>query len=281
MADTELDLFIKTASASRELTLETRDNNRISTLDVLQKGEEDPLTGVQKFFSKSPFYISWRCGGTDYPEFSAPGVFGSLEAGYKALELSLWECASGEFVLSHDYNTLRATGEDHVIFESTWDTLSQVDNHGEKLLRLTDVLDMVGDDIVLSIDPKASSSGGDSAGAIRSESKLIQFLMSQKDYKDRFIWKTFAEASRCRAVAIAAGLSNMTMYYAGETFPQEFNGVDVIGLDYTAPQSYWDILKGTGKPTIGHVVQSREAADMAFQKGARGIMSGTPANIRP
>ena len=64
---------------------------RVST-PVIPAGEDV----VTAFLSRRPFYISHRMGGTEFPEFTQTGLSASLRAGFKALELSVRRCASGE-----------------------------------------------------------------------------------------------------------------------------------------------------------------------------------------
>ena len=110
---------------------------------------------VTAFLSRRPFYISHRMGGTEFPEFTQTGLNASLRAGFKALELSVRRCASGEFVAIHDWKTTRTVpGTDYQIWNTPWSTLRTLRQASGGFMRLTDIVDQVPDDIVLAIDHK-------------------------------------------------------------------------------------------------------------------------------
>ena len=79
---------------------------------------------VTSFFQGRAFYISHRLGGDEYPEFTRRGLDASLRAGFKALELSVRRCGTGEYVLMHDWKTSRTVpGSDYAIWNTPWATV--------------------------------------------------------------------------------------------------------------------------------------------------------------
>ena len=66
---------------------------------------------VKRLLAGRPFYIAHRMGGTEFPENTRQGLDASLRAGFKALEVSVRRCASGEFVAIHDWKTTRTVPE--------------------------------------------------------------------------------------------------------------------------------------------------------------------------
>ena len=122
---------------------------RAPSTPVIPAGEDV----VTAFLSRRPFYISHRMGGTEFPEFTQTGLSASLRAGFKALELSVRRCASGEFVAIHDWKTSRTVpGTDYQIWNTPWSTLRTLRQASGGFMRLTDIVDQVPDDIVLAID---------------------------------------------------------------------------------------------------------------------------------
>src|SRR5690606_29595072 len=56
---------------------------------------------------------------------------------------------------------------------------------------------------------------------------------------------------------------------------------DVLGMDYTADQTAWDLAKATGKKVIGHIVPDASAAAVALGKGADGLMVAGVRDVIP
>ena len=97
---------------------------------------------VDRFLASKPFYVAHRLGGTEYPEFTQKGLTESLRAGFKALELSVRRCSTGEFVLIHDWVTTRTVpGTDYQIWNTPWSTLKTLQQASGGFMQLKDVVD--------------------------------------------------------------------------------------------------------------------------------------------
>ena len=249
-------------------------------------GETDPASAdlVTRFFAGRPFYISHRLGGDEYPEFTRRGLDASLRAGFKALELSVRRCSSGEYVLMHDWKTNRTVpGSDYAIWNTPWETLKDLQQASGPVMLLDEVLDNIPNDVVLAIDHKTTSSKEDaSEGDIHSELDLYTKLDAAFNGKpqERVIWKSFIKGGGARR-ARARGYKTMCMFYETEIAGIRFDEWDVLGLEWNASQSAWTILNATGKPTIAHIITNTGQASTAFAKGARGLMASRPSDIHP
>lgn len=240
---------------------------------------------VDQFLASNPFYVAHRLGGTEYPEFTQKGLAESLRAGFKALELSVRRCATGEFVLIHDWVTTRTVpGTDYQIWNTPWSTLSGLQQASGGFLRLTDVFDQVGDDIVLAIDHKVTSSKEvGSTGDMESEAALFDLLEARfgvEDAKRRVIIKHFIKGGVSRR-ASERGYKTMCMMYPNEVAGADLSSFDVLGMEWNADQSVWDVLKATGKPLIAHIITTRQQADTALARGATGLMASVPSVVHP
>lgn len=237
---------------------------------------------VDRFLASKPFYVAHRLGGTEYPEFTRQGLEASLRAGFKALELSVRRCATGEFVLIHDWVTTRTVpGTDYQIWNTPWSVLSGLQQASGGFLRLTDVVDQVGDDIVLAIDHKVTSSKPTgSQGDMDSENALFDYLDTIPNAKDRVLIKQFVNGG-VAGRAKAKGYKSMCMMYPNEVAGADLSSFDVLGMEWSADQSVWDVLKATGKPLIAHIITTRQQADMALAKGATGLMASVPSVVHP
>ena len=218
---------------------------------------------VDRFLASKPFYVAHRLGGTEYPEFTQKGLTESLKAGFKALELSVRRCASGEFVLIHDWVTTRTVpGTDYQIWNTPWSVLS-------------------GLHVVLAIDHKVTSSKPTgSQGDMDSEKVLFDYLDTIPNAKDRVLIKQFINggiATRGKA----KGYKSMCMMYPNEVAGADLSSFDVLGMEWNAEQGVWDTLKATGKPLIAHIITTQQQVDTALARGATGLMASVPSVVHP
>lgn len=240
---------------------------------------------VDRFLASKPFYVAHRLGGTEYPEFTQKGLTESLKAGFKALELSVRRCSTGEYVLIHDWVTTRTVpGTDYQIWNTPWSVLSGLQQASGGFLRLTDVIDQVGDDAVLAIDHKVTSSKEvGSTGDMESEAALFDLLEARfgvEGAKRRVVIKHFIKGGVSQR-ARERGYKTMCMMYPNEVAGADLSLFDVLGMEWSAEQGVWDTLKATGKPLIAHIITTKQQADTALAKGATGLMASVPSVVHP
>lgn len=240
---------------------------------------------LDRFLASKPFYVAHRLGGTEYPEFTQKGLTESLKAGFKALELSVRRCSTGEFVLIHDWVTTRTVpGTDYQIWNTPWSTLSGLQQASGGFMRLTDVIDQIGDDVVLAVDHKVTSSKEvGSTGDMESEAVLFNLLEARfgvENAKRRVIIKHFIKGG-VSARARERGYKTMCMMYPNEVAGADLSLFDVLGMEWNAPDDVWATLKATGKPLIAHIITTKDQADRALSKGATGLMASVPSVVHP
>ena len=240
---------------------------------------------VAELLGRGPFYVAHRLGGTEYPEFTRQGLDASLRAGFKALELSVRRCSTGEFVLIHDWVTTRTVpGTDYQIWNTPWSTLSGLQQASGGFMRLTDVLDVIPEDVVLAIDHKVTSSKEvGSTGDMESEAALFDLLEARfgaEGAKRRVIIKHFIKGGVSQR-GHERGYKTMCMMYPNEIPGADLSMFDVLGMEWNAEQGVWDVLKATGKPLIAHIITTKQQADIALARGATGLMSSVPSVVHP
>lgn len=239
---------------------------------------------VAEFLAATPFYVAHRLGGTEYPEFTRRGLDASLAAGFKALELSVRRCSTGEFVLIHDWVTTRTVpGTDYQIWNTPWSTLAGLQQASGGFLRLTDVMDSVPSDVVLAIDHKVTSDKPTSSqGDMDSEAALFALLEERlgAQAQKRVIIKHFIQGG-VAARAKAKGYRTMCMMYPNEVAGAPLTDWDVLGMEWNAPDDVWATLRATGKPLIAHIITTQAQATRARERGATGLMSSVPSQVHP
>lgn len=239
---------------------------------------------VAEFLTARPFYISHRLGGTEYPEFTQAGLDASLRAGFKALEISLRRCASGEYIMIHDWTTERTVpGTKLPIWSTPWDTLKTLRQASGPFMRFTDLLEQLPDDVVLAVDHKTTSAKPDANSSdLQSELDLYDLLDDAFDGhpERRVLWKHFLNAGSVER-AKARGYRTMCMLYPNELPTADTSRWDVLGMEWNAPAAAWQQLTATSKPLIAHIITSPSQAQTALGKGAGGLMASWPTTVHP
>lgn len=253
---------------------------RRPTTPVTPAGED----AVARFLASRPFYIAHRLGGTEYPEFTQQGLDASLRAGFKALEVSVRRCASGEFIAIHDWKTTRTVpGTDYQIWNTPWSTLRTLRQASGEFMRLTDIVDQIPDDVVLAIDHKTTSSEDQrNPGDLASEEALLEYLDTAfgGHPERRVLWKVFAKGTSA-ARAKARGYRTMAMLYPNEAAASDLAQWDVLGMEWNAGAEVWNSLLASGRPTIAHIIVNATQAQQALAKGAAGLMASYPSRVHP
>lgn len=240
---------------------------------------------VAELLARTPFYVAHRLGGTEYPEFTRRGLDASLAAGFKALELSVRRCATGEYVLIHDWVTSRTVpGTDYQVWNTPWSTFEGLQQASGGFLRLTDVLDTAPEDVVLAVDHKVTSSKEvGSTLDMEAEAALFDLLEDRfgaENAKRRVIIKHFIKGG-VSGRARARGYRTMCMMYPNEIPGADLTKWDVLGMEWNAPDDVWATLRATGKPLIAHIITTPSQAASARERGATGLMSSVPSQVHP
>lgn len=239
---------------------------------------------VSRFLAAHPFYVSHRMGGTEFPEFTQAGLDASLRAGFKALEISVRRCASGEFVAIHDWKTTRTVpGTDYQIWNTTWSTLRTLRQASGPFMRFTDIVDQIPDDMILAVDHKTTSSEDQhNPGDLASEEALFEYLdtVFGGHPERRIIWKVFARGTSAER-AKARGYRTMAMLYPSEVATSDLSQWDVIGMEWNAGADVWNALLASGRPTIAHIIVNDSQARQALARGASGLMASYPSLVHP
>ena len=239
---------------------------------------------VTRFLASRPFYVSHRMGGTEFPEFTQAGLDASLRVGFKALEVSVRRCASGEFIAIHDWKTSRTvSGTDYQVWNTPWSTMRTLRQGSGPFMRLTDIVDQIPDDVVIALDHKTTSSEDQrNPGDLASEEQLFEYLDTAfgGHPERRVLWKVFARGTSA-ARAKARGYKTMAMMYPNEVETSDLTQWDIIGMEWNAGADVWNALLAAERPTIAHIIVNEAQAQQALAKGAAGLMASYPSRVHP
>lgn len=240
--------------------------------------EPRPVYTVDGVLADPVFYVAHRGSMDNWPEHTAEAYAQSVAAGARAIEISLSRTADGVLVCHHDLNTLRMTGVDRVIAESTFEELTRLQNNARPWLgpnsfllpipRLRDVLDKHAANAVIFIEDKQ----GDNAPA------LLDLMDSYPDSTEHFVWKqpalsdVPAEVSR-RGYTTWGYLTEDDFGFAERT---SLTGLaeryDLLGIHHAAPDDLIRKVVGLKKPVIVWEVHRRSQRDRLVDLGVRGMM---------
>lgn len=257
--------------------------NGTSTLDVIQTGVMPAgyLT-VSDMTSESPFIIAHRGSSSNWPEMSMRAYTNSVAWGAKALEFSCARTIDGVWFGLHDADLNRTSLVTDTLDPRTvtWEyirthytnKLNSLLPNGEPYTLLTDLLAAYAHTHLIFVDPKNSAGSSDRAELFA--------ILQQYATTSRFVIKSYYTATTLAGAAKTAGFSTWGYYYTADlgNLNSTHTNWDLLGLEYTATQGNWDIIKAKGKPVIAHTPTTSGDKTTAIGVGANGIMAaGIPA----
>lgn len=219
---------------------------------------------VQNMLSEKPFRIAHRGGSFNFPEMSRYAYGQSALLGYNALEFSVARTADGVLFGLHDDTLLRTSGVDALASSLTW---SQVQEHlilnKQPYMKFQDLLSLYPNHVVF-VDPKAIPP------SLHGE---IFDMMDASGGPSRFVFKYYGTTNYYMQAHERGYLAWGYFYETNvPTLDRWQAGWDLLGMEYSASQSSWDVITSFGKPVVGHICPNRAAADAALSKGASGLM---------
>ncbi len=228
--------------------------------------------------STPSFYIAHRGSGDNWPEHTMRAYAGSVAAGLKALEVSVWATADGVLVCHHDANTKRMTGFDMTIPRASYAALASLRNNArawlgpasslEPIPTLKQVLNAYAATHVIFIEDKEGT----------NTEALLALMDSYPDSRDHFVWKQPGTSTDHRE-AHASGYT--TWGYFGtadlDKAGQYLDAVDLLGVPSSAPDDTVRQFVATGRPVIAWEVHRRSERDRLLSLGVRGMMC---SNVR-
>lgn len=227
--------------------------------------------------------FTWAHRGlTTFAEESLYAYTRAVVRGHGALEISFGRTSDGVWVGTHDNDLNRVVGTSGLpsINAMTWAQVQTYMIHlgldsPKPFMRWEEIRDTYGESHVLILDPKNYN-----WGALQ-----IEFLnMCDQLGPEKVVVKQYASDM---SLASAAASRDYTTW--GHTFDDFMSnpqlntylaGWDLLGIDYSSPQSDWNVLLATGKPVVGHIANNQAAYNTCIAKGASGVAC-TSYDIEP
>lgn len=231
------------------------------------------VSTVDTLLSAKPFYIGHRGSGDNWPEHTREAYSKAVELGAQAIEISVNATSDGVLVCHHDKSTLRSTGQDLIISETTWAELStlRVDARDwlgpaaepQPIPRLDDVLDLFAATHVIFIEDKQ----GTNAVA------LLDLMDTYPDATSHFVWKQWGGAGQ---YALAAERGYKCWGYFGPELFADLDRLagrfDYLGVPHTASDAEIARVVAFGKPVIAWEIHYRWMKDRMGALGVAGLM---------
>ena len=202
----------------------------------------------------------------------------AVEAGLKAIEVSVSATSDGVLVCHHDLNTQRRTGIDLTIARAPYATLEQLRNDArawlgpatplEPIPLLTDVLDAFAASHVIFLEDKPGTNAD----------KILKLLERYPGAREHVVWKQPA-ASRGHEFAAAKGYTTFGYLVSrdkdklAELIPR----TDLLGIHHTVPESMVREVVASGKPVLAWELHRRSEHARLRELGVRGFIC---SNIR-
>lgn len=217
-----------------------------------------------------PLVVAHRGYAKYVPENTLQAFVAALELGAGGIELDIWECASGEFVVSHDEN-IQGLGSIRK------NTLNQIlGKTGNPIFTLESILaDLVGASVNIEIKGSKDRTLNDITLVVESLVKLV----SQFHQKHNLIFSTFDRnvAAQFFRMKRYGSTALLVSYRQGLTSSINFakaNGIESIYLNWRLANRYsLGKIKRAGLSYSLWTVDNKRAIGKAIRSGANCIIT--------
>lgn len=288
MTVTQLHPYVITEGGPRRgenILVSTATEPRVAHAARIQEG----YASIGEMLGSSPFYVAHRGGSVDWDEMTMRAYTKAVAWGAGALEVSLARTSDSVYFGLHDeYLDRTSLGTETTTLNPKtmkWAQVQQYDVFGrEPYMRLEELAAAYGNTHVFFIDPKYID-----RNTTTSRNHFFNKVKALfPDWQTRVVIKLFwGFNSDWGAAAKSAGFTTWGYLWDDDGFsqitsnPSNHANFDWLGLNYDASGSNWSTLLGLGKPVIGHVCPDAEAANLALNKGASGVMAAGVRSIIP
>lgn len=246
---------------------------------IASPGTSGPYT-VGQLLAAPSFFVAHRGSGDNWPEHTMRAYQSSVDAGLKAIEVSVSSTREEVLVCHHDLNALRLTGIDLTIPRASYAAVESLRNDArawlgpttplEPIPLLTDVLDAFAATHVIFLEDKPGTNADE----------ILALLEDYPDATDHIVWKQPA-SSPGHALAAARGyttfgyMTSREKERVAELAPR----VDILGVHHSAPETMIREMVATGKPVAAWEVHRRSEHARLLTLGVKGFICSNIRNV--
>ncbi len=204
----------------------------------------------------------------------------AIAANADYIELDVQQTRDGQLVVFHDTMLDRTTDGKGKLRDFTYEELQTLscgswfkkgDFSDAKIMLLSEVLDLVGDDAMLNIEIKK---GGNTAETARKTAELlIEYDMTDSCYITSFNYSALKEAKKTDPdikTALIANIATPSLY-------TQLRDIDALSLNYIfVNQNIVNSVHKNGKRVFVWTVNTREDIDRMISLGADNIITDRP-----
>jgi glycerophosphoryl diester phosphodiesterase len=211
-------------------------------------------------------------------EFGAPG-----------LELDVRLCGSGELVVIHDDDCLRTTGVALPVESAPYGHISELDaGAGERIPRLSDVMDEFSGDLYIDIELKTKKTTNDPLPLALAEF-LRSRAMTASGLNRRIVVSSFNPIALGAFKRAAPEYATAVIWDGSAELPwylRRGQGRWISRCDYLKPNrlkatalSAALLSRGGGRPMVAWTVDDATTAEKLVGRGYAGIVTNRPQDI--
>lgn len=262
----------------RKLYIKTADGVR--TPSAIRKVEAASKS-VTDLLAKPGFKVAHRMGSLNWPEHSMKGATQSLLRQVDALEFSVAKTLDGVWFGLHDATLDRTSGVTGNInpttltwaqIQATYQTISAITDDpsqpNEPYVKLTDILARYPG-VPMFIDPKNLP--------FNEMVALFQWLKDNiPNATDLYVLKYYYDYTSLKTAVMNLGFKSWGYLYTADISNANFatyaQGWTWLGLEASATQANWDLVKAQNPKVLVHICQNLAAYQSGISKGAVGAM---------
>ncbi len=224
-----------------------------------------------------PLIIAHKGANTFAPENSLPAFAKALDMGCDGIELDVRLCASGHVMVFHDRSTFRMTGMRHHIHRLTLDQIKKLRLDGNTspefhIPTLSEVLELVGDNMLLNIEIKKETITKDSI-----EERILASI-SEFGLRDNVIISSF-NPWVLKKVALLAPEVALGFVYRSRSQMMMLNEAPVTSMHASyrvLSRRHLKNLRERGLKVFAWTVDREDVMIDMIKKGVDGIITNKP-----
>ena len=230
-----------------------------------------------KIAANDMVYWAHRGGSADWSEMTMRAYTNSIWYGMQVIEVTCMQSLDGIWIMSHDTNLSRVTGQNLEI--ATTQSASMlgipvtVPKTGGVIGQLSDLIEAYPN-VIIMLDRKARGNASD----------FLTIAQTIPNATEHVIFKFDGQYDRTFAATVRAS-GFKTAGYIWDTNIEHLDAAaavsDYLGLNWDASQANWDSALAYNKPMWGHVCQTSVQAQTAMTKGAKIIQCAGVKAIAP